>query len=349
MKKKKIRIEAVLPFQMRNWIDYSEFCDIALNNFVNLESLSERFVFDVNGFVTPIKIALSGEENLLPRFKVYWATQPKSWGFLYRFLKCSALLELDFSPEARRWKHVHRDKEEDVIVPVSTVLDITGEIFEHRLRDLLLCLTIAAPGTVNVREGALYIDGEFSRSISGYYSDLDDAILHAREEVGWPKVKTLPIENVWNWFKQLDGLEWGIGKGRIGRAVAALSYLVGDDCAREADLDIVWALLGLEAIYCRGNSGVMNQLSEKCQALLGPLEKKNIIQKMYALRSRVLHGNLDLPVRYTKFDADPDNEAFFEDTYSAAQLAMVMLVATLQQIVERDLKEVNFKYILDTQ
>jgi hypothetical protein len=209
-------------------------------------------------------------------------------------------------------------------------------------------MVVARPGTVRLEKGALYVNGRYHKNLKGVFSSLDDAILHSQERVNWPVVRSLAIKKVWDWMTRLKGFDQGIGEGRAGRAMAALSYLAIADSLIDNDLDIVWALMGLEAIYCHGSSGVMNQLLEKCQLLLGPLERnKKILSEMYNLRSRVVHGNFDLPVRYSYYDSSPKYEKFHLGTYRAALLAQVMLVATIQQLIERDLTELNFKHILD--
>jgi hypothetical protein len=174
-------------------------------------------------------------------------------------------------------------------------------------------------------------------------------VKYARKDIGWPEVKTVSIKKVWDWLTKLKGLERGIGEGPAGRAVAALSYLEGEDNFRDSDLDIVWALLGLEALYCSGKSGVMNQLLEKSQVLLGAIQNhKRILRDMYDLRSRVLHGNVDIPLRYSHYDGVSEFQKFHLGTYKAALLAHAMLVASIQKLVERNWTHLSFKYILDS-
>lgn len=257
-------------------------------------------------------------------------------------------VEIDISPEARKGVSVDGKKETTVTMPISVFIEDAAYSLGHRCRDLFLCLTIARPGIVRLQDGALYINGRFSCKADGVYGGLEEAAQYVKEKLKWPEIKTLPIMKVWEWIGRLNGFNHGIGEGPVGRAVAALSYLAIDNTLARNDLDIVWALMGLEAVYCDGNSGVMNQLFEKCQVLLGPVEKdKKLVRDMYNLRSRVVHGDLDFPVCYSYYDSHPQYDKFHQGTYLAALLAQAMLVATIQQLVERNLLEVRFKFALD--
>jgi hypothetical protein len=262
-----------------------------------------------------------------------------------RFIRLATRIKIDLSSKAR--KGVSSDGGQ-IVLPKYVFVDDAADRFNQRCRDLFLCLTIAKPGVVRLSEGALYVNGRFLKSIDGIYSTLDEAIIYVREEIGWPDVKSLPIKKVWDWMAKFEGLRHGIGEGKIGRAIAALSYLASDVSLASNDLDIVWALMGLEAIYCHGNSGMMNQLLEKGQMLLGPINnRKRVVRDMYNLRSRVLHGNLDLPVSYSCYEGHPQYDRFHLGIYTASLLAQVMLVVTIQQLIERNLLEVKFKYALD--
>lgn len=93
----------------------------------------------------------------------------------------------------------------------------------------------------------------------------------------------------------------------------------------------------------------MNQLLEKSQILLGTIQnRKRIVRDMYDLRSRVLHGNADIPLRYSQYDDVSEFQKFHHGSWEASLLAHAMLVASIQKLVERNWTHLSFKCILDS-
>jgi hypothetical protein len=280
MKKKRLILEAILPFAINRIKGYEVFARQALDALTELEGLSEKITFEVEeGCAMPLKIFVS---SIPPKkFKQLWVSQHRSFAWEYKFLTLAVQVEIDISPEARKGISFDGKCEKTVTMPISVFVEDAAYSLGHKCKDLFLCLTIARPGSVRLQEGALYSNGKFCCRTDGIYGGLEEAVLYVNENLKWPEIKTLPIMKVWEWIGRLKGFNQGIGKGPIGRAVAALSYLAIDNNLAENDLDIVWALMGLEALYCEGNSGVMSQLLEKCQVLLGPIERdKKLVREM---------------------------------------------------------------------
>lgn len=347
MKKKELEIEIIIPFGISLIKFHKVVRELALESLEQLTLLSGKIAFEVMGSKWPVTIDVSANSSFRRRFNRQWNSKWKSHFWDYKFIRLTARGEIDISPKSRKGFSVQAGKKKEWTAPVYVFVEEAGGEFEHVCRDLFLCVTIARPGVVRLAEGSLYINGKFYKTVAGICSSLDEAVRHVSEVIEWPTVKALSIEKVWAWFETIKDLKEGIGEGPVGRAVAALSYITCDSVFDGHDLDIVWALLGLEAVYCRGGSGVMSQLVEKCQLVLGPIEKRQrIIRQMYDLRSRVIHGNVDLPVQYSYYEGNPQHERFHSDIYKAALLAQVMLVVTLQYLVEHNLRELDFRYVL---
>ena len=216
--------------------------------------------------------------------------------------------------------------------------------YESAFRPFLLCGNIAKPGALKIAEGVVFVDGEYTRTSEGFYTEFEVASEVSRTRA-WPPVTELEIGQVWNWANSLPGFGRGIGEGPIGRALAALAHLAFSDFRQSGPMDLVWALLGLEAIYARGASGIGSQILEKAAVLLGaPENHKHFFAGLYDRRSRFLHGDVDLafpgcdPVETQRHDSQ------HADSYYAA---LAMLLATIQQLVLRNEREVRFSYRLD--
>jgi len=183
---------------------------------------------------------------------------------------------------------------------------------------------------------------EFGRLPEG--SGLDQAARMARE-LGWPTIRELSPTKVLQWIKAVDGWDAGIGRGRVGRALAAFSAVTA---LQQADTlspeKLVWALSGLEALYCEGRAAQAAQLLTKSEVLLGPrLANKPRFARMYDYRSRFVHGDQDLPFVFREPDDGivPGLSAS-DQLRESENIAVAMLVASLQELVDRDWHGIEF-------
>jgi hypothetical protein len=138
-----------------------------------------------------------------------------------------------------------------------------------------------------------------------------------------------------------------MGVGRLGRSLAAVSHLTTADLESTSCIDLVWILLGLESLYSKGNVGLKEQLLGKTEAILGPrTENKKAFGIVYDFRSRLIHGNVDIPLRFTEFNAVETFADFHEELLRNEELALAVLLATLQWMAVNDVTELNFEYSL---
>jgi hypothetical protein len=217
--------------------------------------------------------------------------------------------------------------------------------FMDRIGDLVLACNLAKPGLLHFDRIYVYLGGRHRRTTSGFTGVVGEATDYARQ-LGWPPILDLPIPRVWDWLNALPRFSTGMASGRVGRAVSALSFLMRPDLELSPS-DLVWALLGLEALYCSGAQGKQSQLIEKSSLLLGPnTTNASKFREMYEYRSRFLHGNFDFPRAYIDMNDDAAGE-FRGDAYECWSLASCLLIATLQEMVNRDLNELNFRYALN--
>lgn len=219
-------------------------------------------------------------------------------------------------------------------------------IFEERIYNFLIVTHIAYPGCLDVDEGYLFFNEKFYGRICGMHSSIREAS-KLSNEIGWPKLDKLYILDVWNWAKQIDDFISSISETELGRALCALSYLFKSDITQDDTLDIVWALIGLEALYCKNFTGIREQLTEKSQILLGEIEEhKRKFKEMYSFRSNFIHGTINFPSRYCQRDAEPIFEKFYSDNFQATLIAEAMLIATLQEMYKNKYSKLEFLYAL---
>lgn len=166
---------------------------------------------------------------------------------------------------------------------------------------------------------------------------------------GWPPLCRLPIADVDEWLCRIPGVQESMGVDRTGRALAALSCILCRSPDQGSEMGIVWALLGLEALYGEGNQGLSQQILRKSELVLGTKRaNKKRLAGVYNYRSRFLHGDIDMPFAFTDNHMDPpDLGKFMFETYDYWGIATSMLVATLQQMVRLKLVELKFSLSLD--
>jgi hypothetical protein len=218
---------------------------------------------------------------------------------------------------------------------------VASEEFANTLSRLLLCACLAKPGAVYTDEAAVWANQVAHGTVPAFYGSLEAAVRTARE-LKWPTLDTVAIPDIWAWAAQLPGFADGMPQGRIGRAIAGLSHLV----VTETSAGLVWALIGLEALYCRGVGNLKRQLMEKSEVLLGPRrEFKRRFDKMYDFRSRLVHGDVNLPLLFSTFSTT-EHQQYDHELYEAESIASAMLLATVHEMVRRRWYDLNYGYSL---
>jgi hypothetical protein len=218
--------------------------------------------------------------------------------------------------------------------------------FEKRVSDLLVMANISRLGAVELAHSFFVQDG-YKHSFSGIPKmtgcSLQEAAQLAAEEK-WPPLAPLKLEVVWRWILSRHEVLDGFDGTRIGRALCAFSRLFELSTADEP-MQLLWALVGLEALYVEGKAELLQQVREKAQVFLGGQTafKKNISQ-MYNFRSRFVHGDLDFPGLLLRQNARNEVSEFDDELRRSISIAIALLASTIQEIIRRDWNGLQFQY-----
>jgi hypothetical protein len=214
---------------------------------------------------------------------------------------------------------------------------------------VLLLANILRPGSLSAETGYAFVGSAQVGQTSPFFAEHLFWAVDTSKQLGWPKLSKVDFSCGWNWLHRSEALVDGIGVGRLGRALAALSHLTATSLNTTSSIDLVWILLGLEALYSKGNIGLKEQLLGKSEALLGKrTENKKAFGSVYDFRSRLLHGDVDLPLRFTEFDGAKKYEDFHTELARNEDLALAVLIATLQWMMANNTTSLKFEYALAT-
>lgn len=337
-----VYIPVHLPHVLERDKLFSKFTD-GIKEFVELTKSIE--IEYGNEFKSFLKIKCHEDIDETAKFKAVWEGKPSPW---YDFWFFEITTEFQFSDS-----DVKKSIGDFFGRPFSDIKDLYLFIESDEIRkttyDLLLAVNIAKYGLITTNRGAIFTDDVYRGSITGTNNIFFEAAQTA-ESNGWPTIFDIDISKVWAWLNSFESFGDNIGEGNIGRAVAAITYLMKDtvsDSTKSINLDIVWILLGLEALYGKGNVGLRSQLIEKAQAFLGePTESKKKFGTVYDFRSRLIHGDIDIPFSYSTSEGHPKYENLSDQLGESRLLAVSILLSSIQKLIIEEKKELNFKYIV---
>lgn len=228
---------------------------------------------------------------------------------------------------------------------LSLLMRSLSDLFEGYLYDLALVSNLARPGSIGLFDGYVSIEEHTIRRTEPFTSWHFYEAAHVAKKSGWPMLTDLPIFEVWKWAESINGLSRGFSSSAIGRSLNALTHLTSLESRQPFIL--FWVLMGLEALYVQERGGVMEQLREKVNTLLGaPKMHKKKFARMYDLRSRLIHGQLDFSSAYSMVEG-PKDDRFHQELGEATEFATALLLATIQQLVKRGWRELRFPYSVD--
>lgn len=305
----------------------SEIMEIARNGWI-----------EIGGSRVPIQAAHLNGGELAPEVVVFWKQRMLD-GWPYDFFQ----FEVDLSGVAHLSIEVH-GKDLDPVERPDVLSRAGADLLYGFVASILLASQIAVPGFLQMEAPLLYRDGDYSHRLDPISWILGES-RESADELGWPPIRSLSVIQVHRWLIGIPGFTSGVGQGRVGRALAALSHIVCKPLSEYSAIDLSWAVLGLEALYAEGNQGLAQQILKKTEILLGPRrENKKRFSQMYDYRSRFLHGDLDIPLAYRKHQHDLPGGDFEIETYDCWGIACSMLVSTLQTLASAGEYELEFSY-----
>jgi hypothetical protein len=211
--------------------------------------------------------------------------------------------------------------------------------------DILQLSDFAFPGVINTETGVSIVDSKSVKYIKKKESIFSFPLSNTiGSDETWPTLKTIDITTCVNWAYRVGfGHENFARKtNRIGRMLAAFTHIPHN---RQGEI-LFRAMQGLEAFYSDGIGDLRRQLSSKSALFLGKWkEEKNIVGKLYDLRSKFVHGSSS--IGYFNQDLNDCDESA-EEIDDAAYFATRLLVSTIQKCIVENIFDINWSYNYET-
>ncbi len=214
------------------------------------------------------------------------------------------------------------------------------EIFYKYVTVLAMCTA----GGLRTESGIILAGEKYVDRIQSLQTYLIDESSEYAEEQGLPRTRMLPFDQAWAWATAVEGFRQEFSTDCISRALNMLTYPIftaQDDGVGS----LLWTLMALEAIYARGSDGISYQMKEKITVFLG---KKYIHNKkvagMYGTRSRLIHGDVNVPTSFTWRDWKTKYLEYEIEVYDASLYATYLLINTFHKLIKEGLAALDFKY-----
>ena len=339
------KITAYIPVVLPNWSEKDNLIKIFEKGLNELIALGDNLKIEFpNDFESCLNITVTKDIEKLTLYKDIWEGPPSPyWDFW--FLGISTIFEYSKDDVERAFGHVDilsfsQKKECYASAAALEIKQISS--------NLLLAINLSKCGLIQTGKGTVfYDDAMLNLEINGTYNFFYETKIRANEN-GWPQVLELELEKVWKWLNSFDFFHESMGEDRIGRAIAAITYLLKDnfsEAAKAINLDMIWMLVGLEALYGRGRNDLQRQLIEKSKVFLG--NSMNINKQMsraYDLRSRIIHGDIDIPFSYCIEEEEDKYKHLLSKLDDAYHTVLSLLIATIQKLIIEEKVNLEFEY-----
>jgi len=218
-------------------------------------------------------------------------------------------------------------------------LSYSYDLMKKRVQDLIFAFNLSNNGIISISRYLIFQDDNKNIMAGKNLNyNIFSTALTKIQTWNYPKVKVLDFEKTWNWLIKFDDFLEGYSQSSTTRALLNLFEIPKVD----ENMKLFRAVMGIESLYTEGNNSLMKQVKEKSQIILGEQEAfKSLYDKMYKLRSKYIHGELDFissVYTSTKFSINHFNKTLEE----ATSFAILILYASIQKLIENNWKGFEF-------
>ncbi|MGY3215470.1 hypothetical protein [Mucilaginibacter sp. HD30] len=210
------------------------------------------------------------------------------------------------------------------------------------LKRLSVLINLTYGATINFLHGVILSSNGIDKT-NVLMNNLDFAYLHAKK-IGWPPMTGVKLMATISWMNKYEINFYSSSRNSAGRAINAFTHLFSYEITETDSAHLFWCMLGLESLFAQGTQNISEQLRQKISLVHGePLEFKKKLNALYAFRSRLIHGDLNFPAKFSI-----DHENYEEGYWDYVAFAASLLLASIKILIQNDLNEFKFTFTWTT-
>lgn len=220
----------------------------------------------------------------------------------------------------------------------ENVYDEWDEFHFYELRRLYMSLSLAI--AISHPELSIacapiwfYIEGKLFNKDLCFTHPMQNDAYRSHPEIF---ASTLSLQKTFDWLvAKTDSFH---SKEKPISSISALSYILNRDI-RET---LVYSSIGLEGIYVPEARNERQRLKQRIQLVFPQIATEDIINRMYTLRSKFVHGEYSMGV-YPLMDPMPDAEE--QEVEQVAQFSIAILIESIRLLIAHDATSMKFSEI----
>src|SRR5699024_10709967 len=220
---------------------------------------------------------------------------------------------------------------------------IATNYLDNTLIHFFLAMNLSTPGMLHCFCRELQSNNNFT--IYNFSSaDLEYAWMKNIEN-GWPGVKKIALNKTYDWLSSINIGQRQIANKSIERALYAILHV----CVNQypSPTQIIWVSLALEALYETPKAQINKKLINRIFLFLGVPENnynkfKKQIGKFYNLRSRFVHGEMDISVPFPNNVLDDSIWEHEGEVLDNVSFGLSIVIATIQKMIINNWKSLSF-------
>ena len=219
------------------------------------------------------------------------------------------------------------------------------------LYQIFLAMNLSVPGSCDFYSAIIYPMQSPNENISdnGTKLLLSGSILEElaelSEELKWAKIHDISVKKTFLWMQRIGLTKDHFASSNTERAIFGMLYSCQQNDFHPSIL--IPLAQALEALFNTPEAGISKALRERAFLVLGePNENRKKIQKainsFYGYRSKYVHGGVDIPNPMSTMLEDKSVDKIYEELNNHKNIAMLLLVASLQKLIIEDGDEFIF-------
>jgi hypothetical protein len=211
-----------------------------------------------------------------------------------------------------------------------------------------LAVNIAVPGTYNFYNTEIISSRKWYSTKINLDSYAIESAIEFSKQIGWPVIKDIEVDVVYNWLKVLKIGITQVARSRIERVlIAFLNALHGNISITS----ILWLSHALEAFYDTPSIEVVKHFRNRAFKWLAlPEHNKKAIKKefdnFYSIRSAYAHGTFEITHTLCNEVIDKDVAVQMSKIYHANNFGLATLIASIQMLIENNCYDLDFEEII---